>query len=206
MTRLGIYGGSFHPPHRGHGRAAAFFREACALDQLWIIPAKEPVLREALEGASPSDRLAMCRLAFSGYPCTQVSDAELRRPGVSYTIDTLRQAAEDCPGSERFLLVGGDQLAQFSRWKDWREILALCTLTVLPRDSAPLALPAQLREQRERVRLLEGFEPLPARATEIRARLRSGEDVSGDLDSEVLSYIKERRLYGYDPTDAAEDP
>ncbi|MDR3312879.1 MAG: nicotinate (nicotinamide) nucleotide adenylyltransferase [Oscillospiraceae bacterium] len=193
MNRIGVFGGSFNPPHLGHLAAARFFAEELRLEKLWITPANVPPLRAALRGAAGADRLRLCELTFAGDPRFAVSDLELRRAGVSYTMDTLREIQAQEPGAALFLLTGTDQLQRFTQWKDWRGILGLSTLCVLQRDAAPLALPPGLPP--ERVRLLHGFAPLAISATQIREQLGAGEDVSPWLAPAALHYIKEKGLF-----------
>jgi len=174
MTRLGIYGGSFNPPHLGHLRAAQYFAASLRLDRLLIIPAKESPLRAA-PLVSGQDRLELCRRTFP-FPAI---DMELRRSGVSYTVDTLRELRAQYPEAELFLLVGTDQSEKFRQWKDWREILALAELVVLPRAGEGG----------------EGFTPLDISSTQLRLKLLLEEDCSAWLAPEALAYIKEHRLY-----------
>jgi nicotinate-nucleotide adenylyltransferase len=194
MSRIGVFGGSFHPPHVGHLAAARFFADSLALDHVWILPAGEPPLKAALQGATPADRLRLCERTFDADSRFALSDLELRRPGRSYTADTLRAIQAQHPGDALHLLIGTDQLERFTQWKDWRGILRLCTLCVLPRDAQPLSLPPELPP--ERVRLLTGFVPIQISATELRGKLAAGEDVSPWLTPAALQYIEEKGLYG----------
>ena len=182
MTRIGIFGGTFNPPHLGHRKAAQYFQQSLALDQLLIVPAQQAPLRAtpmviAPGGAFGEDRLALCERTFP-FP---VSDVELRRPGISYTIDTLRELRAQYPDAEFFLLVGEDQRGKFHQWKDWQEVLQLAELIVLPRTGAG--------EDRD------GFVPLEISSTQLRLKLLLGEDCSGFLSPEALEYINEKRLY-----------
>ena len=176
-TRIGIFGGSFHPPHLGHLRAAEFFAASYCLQKVLVFPAGISPLKEPLQGASSEDRLALCNLTFPKEFC-EVRDWELRREGPSYTIDTLRHVREESPEAKLFLLIGEDQHAQFRQWKNWQEILELAELVVLPREHEG-----------------NGFVPLPVSSTELRIRLAKGEDVSAYLAPEALQYIRERGLY-----------
>ncbi|MDR2687910.1 MAG: bis(5'-nucleosyl)-tetraphosphatase (symmetrical) YqeK [Oscillospiraceae bacterium] len=174
MTRIGVYGGSFNPPHLGHLKAAQFFRRSLALDEVLVVPAKQAPLRAA-PMVSGEDRFALCGRTFP-FP---VSGVELRRPGVSYTADTLRELRGEYPGARFFLLVGEDQREKFRQWKDWREILRLAELCVLPRAGEGI----------------EGFTPLDISSTALRLKLLLGEDCSAYLAPRALAYIAEKRLY-----------
>ena len=174
MTRIGIYGGTFNPPHLGHLRAAQYFQSSLALDEVLIIPAKEAPLKAA-PMVSGEDRLELCRLTFP-FP---VSGMELRRSGLSYTIDTLRALRAEYPEAKLCLLIGEDQRDKFRQWKDWEEILQLAGLFVLPRAGDGR----------------DGFAPIEISSTQLRLKLLLGEDCSAFLTPEALAYIREKRLY-----------
>jgi len=174
MMRIGIFGGSFNPPHLGHLRAAQHFQSSLALDKVLVIPAKEAPLRAA-PLVSGEDRLELCNRTFP-FP---VSDIELRRPGTSYTVDPLRGLHARYPGAAFFLLVGEDQKEKFRLWKDWQEVLQRAELFVLPRAGEGI----------------DGFVPLEISSTQLRLKLLIGEDVSQWLSPEALAYIHEKKLY-----------
>ena len=108
MTRIGIYGGTFSPPHNGHLAAARAFMEQMWLDILYVIPAAIPPHKQMAEPVSAADRLEMCRRAFAGMEGVYVSDMEIRRGGKSYTVDTLRELSGD--DRRLFLLCGTDMV------------------------------------------------------------------------------------------------
>ncbi|MDR2752778.1 MAG: bis(5'-nucleosyl)-tetraphosphatase (symmetrical) YqeK [Oscillospiraceae bacterium] len=176
--RIGIFGGTFAPPHIGHLRAAEYFHKAAALDLLLIFPAGQAPLKDA-PGLCAQDRLELCRRTFS----CPVSDWETRRPGKSYTIDTLRHVRGAYPGARLFLLVGADQAAQFARWKDYDEILRLCTVCALRRDDCPVATDLPIR-------VLPGFVPVDISA----ARLRAMADPSPWMTPAAADYYALRQL------------
>jgi len=177
-ARIGIFGGTFSPPHLGHLRAAEFFAASRCLDRVLLFPAGASPLKEAKAGTSDEDRLALCRLTFST-ELYEVCDWELRRPGPSYTIDTLRHVRERYPAAKLFLLIGEDQRAQFHLWKDWRVILELAKLVVLPRHDKDAS----------------GFAPLPISSSELRIMIAQSQDVSQYITPEALNYILKNGLY-----------
>ena len=181
--KIGIYGGSFNPPHLGHLHAARFFSETLRLDRVMIIPAGIPPLKNPC-GVSGEDRLELCRRTFP----FEVSDIEVKRSGVSYTVDTLREIRALAPGAELFLLIGTDQAEAFTLWHSWEEILRLCTVCALQRDGVPLQTDLPLR-------VLGGFSPLEISSTQLRRRLLLGEDCSSWLALAANAYINEKRLY-----------
>lgn len=137
MARVGIYGGSFNPPHVGHSLAAREMTDRLGLDRLLIVPAAVPP-HKALPDGSPgaADRLELCRLAFAGIPKAEVCDLELRREGPSYTIDTLRALRQSMPDDELFLMMGTDMLLSFDLWREPEEIARLATLAVVRREES----------------------------------------------------------------------
>jgi len=182
--RIGFYGGSFAPPHIGHLAAAHFFARQLQLDELLIMPAAQAPLKEAASLCPIQHRLELCRLTFP----FSISEIELQRIGESFTIDTLLQLRGTYPDAELFMLIGTDQLAQFTRWYRWQEILQLCTVCALQRDTTPLQtqLPVQL---------LSGFVPVEISSTKLRGMIAMGEDVSAYLTPQALAYIHEHKLY-----------
>ena len=115
MTRIGIYGGTFSPPHNGHLAAARAFMEQMWLDILYVIPAAIPPHKQMAEPVSAADRLEMCRRAFAGMEGVYVSDMEIRRGGKSYTVDTLRELSGD--DRRLFLLCGTDMVLTLDEWR-----------------------------------------------------------------------------------------
>lgn len=135
MARVGVYGGSFNPPHIGHCLAASEMVRHLDLDRLIIMPAATPP-HKTLASGSPSaeERLALCRLSFASVPQATVSDLELQREGPSYTVDTLRSLRSQYPDDELFLIMGTDMLLSFDQWRSPEEIASLATLAVMNRQ------------------------------------------------------------------------
>lgn len=133
--RIGVYGGSFNPPHTGHVLAAAELIRALRLDRLLIVPAANPPHKDLAPGSpSPEDRLALCRAAFSGVDGAEVCDLEIRREGKSYTVDTLAALKSAHPEAELVLIMGTDMLLSFSTWRQAERIASMATLAVMKRD------------------------------------------------------------------------
>ncbi|MCL2194683.1 MAG: nicotinate (nicotinamide) nucleotide adenylyltransferase [Oscillospiraceae bacterium] len=181
--KLGVYGGAFDPPHLGHVAAARFFARAMQLDELLIMPTAQSPLK-GHPSVAAEHRLELCRRTF-GYP---VSDMELARTSTSYTIDTLLQLRERYPEAELCMLIGTDQLAKFTRWHKWEEILRLCTVCALQRDAEPLQTPLP-------VHVLSCFAPVEISSTRLRGMLALGEEASAYLAPAALAYIREQGIY-----------
>jgi nicotinate-nucleotide adenylyltransferase len=205
-VRIGIYGGTFDPPHRGHLAVACAARDRLALDRVELVPSHIPPHRRPT-AAPDLDRLAMVALAALGERGLVPSPRELRRGGVSYTVETLRELRAEEPAAELFLVMGADSYDDLPTWSRSDEIQRLAHLAVLPRPgSAGVAAvrPAdgpRLRPAGEApppgglaVYRVE-MEPLAISSREIRRRLGAGEPVEPLVTPAVLGYIGRRGLY-----------
>ena len=134
--RIGIYGGSFNPVHYGHVRVARAAVAECALDRLLVVPANVSPFKTGAADAAyapPWDRLAIVRAAFADVPGAVVDEREIRRGGVSYAIDTVREIAAENPGSELTFVIGEDSVEGLPRWKDIDELRRLVSFKAFPR-------------------------------------------------------------------------
>ena len=133
--RIGIYGGTFDPPHLGHIAAASSAVNALGLEKLIMIPAGTPPHKKLeSDSCSPDARLEMTRLAALEIPHAQVSDMETKRGGKSYTVDTVGELLGEYPGSELFILMGTDMFLSIESWKDFRRLIKLAAVAVFPRS------------------------------------------------------------------------
>lgn len=199
MARIGIFGGSFNPPHLGHILAVREFREKLALDTVLLIPAATPP-HKTLGANAPSAeaRLEMTRLAVRELPYVQVSDIELRREGPSYTADTLAALHERYPNDTLYLLMGTDMLLSFSAWYHPERILQTATLAVAHRgkdraEELTACAAALERDYGGKVVSVEN-RCLPYSSTSVRAMLTFG-CAECYLDPTVLEYIRQNDLY-----------
>jgi len=192
-VRLGIFGGTFDPPHVGHLLAAEDAVERLSLDRLVFVPAATQPLKADRAVAPAEHRLAMVRLMADGDARFDVSAVEVDRSGLSFTVDTLTHFAMEYPKAERFLLLGADVLATFAHWREPRRVLELATPVVLTRsDEAPWVLPEGVDETRIR--------RLPTRridvsSSEIRERVQSRKPLRGFVTDGVAAYIEHAGLY-----------
>lgn len=199
MLRVGIYGGAFAPIHNGHIAAAKAFMEQMWLDVLFVIPTGTSPHKQMSGGASDSDRLEMCRLAFEGVEGIIVSDLEIKRQGKSYTVDTLRALSDD--DRRLFLLCGTDMILTLGKWKDPDEIFRLSYPTYIRREddrSLDAELVSRITEYRDKygknvVRI--NAPAIVASSSEIRDRIKAGESISHLVPAAVERYIKEKGLY-----------
>ena len=196
--RIGIYGGTYSPPHIGHIRAAEYAIDALRLDRLLLIPTGVSPHKAMADGASAADRLEMLRLSAAGIERAEVSDIELRREGRSYTVDTLRQLRAEHPDDELVLLMGTDMFLSFRTWREPEEIMKLADLAVFYRGEKGEreridAQKAALEVLGAKVELVEN--PVTAiSSTDLRRMLVFG--CGGPfLMSGVGEYIRDHGLY-----------
>jgi nicotinate-nucleotide adenylyltransferase len=186
-VRLGIFGGSFDPPHVGHLLLATDAFEALALDRLVFVPAAVQPLKAEQAAAHSRHRLAMVRLLVGDDRRFAVDPIEIDRDGLSYTVETLAAFAQRHPDAERFFLAGTDVLASFGEWREPERVLRLATLAVIQREGDRGRMPkGAVRVETRRV---------DVSSTEIRERVRTGREIRGFVPDAVAAYIAEQRLY-----------
>lgn len=188
--RLGLFGGSFNPVHWAHLLVAQAATEELALDRLCFIPAAQSPFKQGLALAPAELRLRMLRLALAGRTQWCVDDQEIRRGGVSYTIETVRDYAARFPGAELVYLIGADHVPQLPRWREAGELAQRLTFAVIPRpDEPPVPAPAGFQ-----VRELHGF-PLAVSASQIRERIQAGLPIDLLVPPGVAEVIVRNQLY-----------
>jgi len=190
--RIGVFGGTFDPPHVGHLLLAADAREALRLDRLIFIPVyAQPFKMGTPPVASPQDRLEMVRLAVADDANYAVDDAEISRKGLSYTVDTLEHLAGRFKGAELFLLMGQDVLAGFPKWRNPERIQELATLALMMRSGAPDV--GDWRNAKSAV--MVSIRRVDVSSTEIRERRRAKKSIKGFVPESVERFIEARGLY-----------
>ncbi|OGU27996.1 MAG: nicotinate (nicotinamide) nucleotide adenylyltransferase [Ignavibacteria bacterium GWA2_54_16] len=190
--RIGIFGGSFDPPHMGHLLIAELSRIALMLDRVYLVPAYKPPHKAGNHPATAHDRLTMARLSVRGNRHLKVSDIELKRRGVSYTVDTVKSFRKKFPDSELFLILGGDSLRQFHLWKSPGEILREVSLAVYQRPGHPNKIKGVPSSKVIRV---EG--PLmDLSSSDLRTRIEKGKEIRDLVREGVRRFIERKHLYG----------
>jgi nicotinate-nucleotide adenylyltransferase len=192
-VRIGLYGGTFDPVHFGHLRAAENAREGMGLDLVAFLPAAVPPHRGAPLSAA-ADRLAMARLATESHPRFEACDAELRRPGPSYTVETVSTLLSERPSDSFVLVVGADTWPEITTWREPERLLSLVEVAVVDRPGFPGPGPEVPFPGARGVTRVEG-PSLPISATAIRERARQGRSVRFLVPDAVADYIAARRLY-----------
>jgi len=219
--RTGVLGGTFDPIHLGHLAVASAAADALALDEVLLLPSRTPPHRPVDPSASIFHRFAMVALAAQHDARLLASDLELRRPGPSYTADSLR--ALQATGRDRlqiFFLTGADAFAEIAIWREYPDVLDLAHFVVCARPGTPAtSMPARLPALAARmvtpgagrgtaresstpsVYLLDVATP-DVSSTDVRARARAGRPLAGLLPPEVDAYIRRHGLYAALPSDA----
>ncbi len=202
MSRVGILGGSFDPPHAGHLMIAREAKERVGLDSVLFMPAGEQWLKEGQDVAPAAHRLAMTHLLVGPNTDFVVSDMEITRPGPTYTVDTLRELRENSPpDTEYYFILGEDSVADLPRWHNPQELVTLCRFIAMPRTGgagrpdltvAYDAIPGL----REKVTVLEDAPRMDVSSSSVREMLETGADLRGVVPEAVLKYISAHRLYG----------
>jgi len=194
--RVGVLGGTFDPIHEGHIAAAKAAVECARLDRVIFVPTGQPPHRPPA-ATGPEHRLEMTRLAIAGDRRFDVSDVELRRPGASFTSDTLRELRELYPSDELFLILGWDAAKLFTTWHEPDKVRALATIVLVARPGSGSPQPADLEASG-----LEGdgvivcLEHTPdISASAIRQDIKHGRPITGKVPPAVEQYIAAHDLY-----------
>jgi nicotinate-nucleotide adenylyltransferase len=193
--RVGVMGGAFDPPHLAHQALAQTAREQLQLDELRLIPTGQAWHKpRALTAAH--HRLAMVQLAFASMPQVMIDPRETLRDGPSYTIDTLRELAKGTPGTQLYLIIGADQAAALTSWKQWQQIVQTAIICVADRANSIRAgsqFSAEVASQTAFVHLKMPDHNISA--TDIRARISANLSVSALVCEPVARYIAAHHLY-----------
>lgn len=197
--RIGMFGGSFDPPHLAHVALAQAAVAQLQLDALRVVPTGQAWYKERPLSAA-GHRLAMSRLAFDGLERVQVDDREIQRPGPSFTIDTLEALQAENPGARLYLIIGKDQFAAIKTWHRWQDLLRIAIICIADRAD-PARAEAVFDPQIELSHPLLSLQlPLmPLSATDIRRQITSGSATPQSLarlvPEPVARYIERHRLY-----------
>jgi nicotinate-nucleotide adenylyltransferase len=195
--RIVILGGTFDPIHIGHLAIAEDVRFELQAERTIFVPAAQQPFKQRAAAATAADRLAMVERAIVDNPYFSVSDIEVRRGGISYSVDTVQALHDELPATELFLIVGADAAAGLPRWHEVERLLHLCCIAIVERPGYDLdreALFAALPAARDRVRFIRG-PALTISASEVRQRLQNGYPVRYHLPGAVYRYIQQHGLY-----------
>ncbi|MDZ4245635.1 MAG: nicotinate-nucleotide adenylyltransferase, partial [Dehalococcoidia bacterium] len=147
--KIGIFGGTFDPVHLGHMIIAREALERLGLSELWFVPAGNPWLKDEWKISPPGYRLKMLELSIRGSPAFKISHVDLKRPGLSYTVDTLKDIkGETGAGDSLYFIMGIDSLKSFPTWKEPGTVISLCTLVSVPRPGSGKTLRVEILEKK----------------------------------------------------------
>ena len=194
MNKVGIFGGSFNPVHKGHTDLARAVFKMLKLNEMLIIPtAQSP--HKAMTSVSFEDRMEMCRIAFRDDKSFSVSDIEGKLGGTSYTINTVRALKEIySEDTEFYLIIGGDMLFYFDKWYRHEALLKECHVVAAARENDSYADMLECANELGRVKVLI-LPVTEVSSTELREKIAKGEDVGEMLDEQVKKFISERGFY-----------
>jgi nicotinate-nucleotide adenylyltransferase len=190
---IGLFGGSFNPPHLAHLVAAEIARDQFDLEQVWWIPNATPPHKSDEGLAGVEHRLAMTRAAVADNPAFSVCELEVQRAGVSYTVQTVRALQEQHPDTDFGLLIGSDSLDHFAEWHRPNEIADRVDLVVYKRPGGIEAVAEPRFANRVRYVAAPVME---ISSTEIRSRCRAGRSIRYLVPESVRTYINDHDLYG----------
>lgn len=196
-ARLGIFGGTFDPPHYGHLIIATEVRHALALDRVLFLPAGRPPHKRGAAVSPAEHRVAMTRLAIAGDPAFALCLDDVERGGPSYTADTLEALARQYPGAELFFLMGEDSLRDLPTWRAPARILRAARLAVAARPGIATDLTA-LEQELPGISARVAFVPAPEigiAARDLRARVAAGRPIRYQAPPAVEAYILAHSLY-----------
>ena len=197
--RIGVFGGSFDPPHNAHVALAQAALAQLALDELHVVPTGN-AWHKTRELSAPEDRLTMTQLAFADIPAVVIDDRELKRAGPTFTIDTLTTLQQENPTAQLYLLMGADQFAAFRQWHRWEAILEVAIICVAERaiNTRTSGLFGSFFDQKGRFCSLSMPE-WALSATQVRQvcaqRTTGFAEISALVPSPVARYIADHALY-----------
>jgi nicotinate-nucleotide adenylyltransferase len=189
---VGLFGGSFNPPHVAHQIVAEIARDQFGFEEVWWIPNATPPHKSSDELAEVEHRLAMTERVVSNHPAFRLCDIEIKRAGVSYTVETIRALQEQYPDTEFGLLIGSDSLDQFAGWRCPEEIADRVPLVVYKRPGviSEVAKPRFANQVH-----FVSAPVMEVSGTEIRSRCRSGRSIRYLVPEPVRAYIEKNDLY-----------
>lgn len=197
--KIGIFGGAFNPIHNGHLLLVKSYYESLGFDKVLFIPTAVPPHKTSEYLVSAQDRLNMVSLALEENAFFEVSDIEFKRQGKSYTYDTLTQLKQIYPDSELYLIIGADQFLKFHYWYRYKEILDIVTICTSAREDEEekksLYAYAESHDEMKGKYFIADYPVFKVSSSEIRDKIKNGEDISSLVPKKVYKYIVEKGLY-----------
>lgn len=197
--KIGILGGTFDPIHEGHIAIADQVLKKFKLACVEFVPCFQPPHREQ-PIASPQDRLAMVKLAVKDHTALHANDNEIKRQGVSFTIETLEALKKQFPENNYYLIIGADAFAKFDTWHDWEKIMNLAKIIVVNRNDRETKTPKKVVDFLEKNKgeshvLFFDMHPILISASQIRKDVAAKKEKINGLAKQVHAYILEKGLF-----------
>ncbi|RQW19947.1 nicotinate-nucleotide adenylyltransferase [Bacillus sp. C1-1] len=187
MRRIGLFGGTFDPPHHGHLLIAQEAQLQLGLDEVWFIPVSSPPHKVRTELTSGANRLALTKAAVNGQPAFKVLDLEIERKGKSYTYDTVRELRELYPQAQFYFLIGADMVEQLDHWYNISELKNMVTFAAFDRPGS------HIDDATEVTRI--PFPQIDISSSFIRERVRAKMPIRYFVPELVRKFIEEQSLY-----------
>jgi len=191
--KIGFFGGTFNPVHRGHIENAQQAKEQLKLDKVIFIPDKKPVHKDIEESITAEDRYEMLTRVVAEYEGFEVSRIEIDREEPSYTIITIETLKKEYPQCELYMIIGADSFNEIDTWKDYTQIIESVTVVVLRRKTDPI-LRDDIYGIITKLEIIDN-EYIDISSTGLRKKIKQKERVDGQIPDKALEYIKEKRLY-----------
>ena len=199
MKNIAVFGGTFNPVHIGHIEMAKAVSNLDFIDELLIIPDKIPPHKNPEFLASDEHRIAMCKLAFSGINKAKIDTREIYRGGKSYTFDTLCELKNENKNANIFLVCGGDMVLTLHTWYRYPDLVSLCEFIVFNRkgieDKQFYDAIENLKKSGAKITAFEN-NITDVSSTQLRETIAKNNNLSGSITKEILTYIKENKVYG----------
>ena len=197
MGRIGLFGGTFDPPHTGHIELALSVCDKMRLDKIIFIPAGNPPHKQDVKKTDKSHRYQMVQLATESYPQFEVSDFDVKNEKPNYSYITIDHFKKEYPDSEIFFIIGADSLRDFPFWMNYRDLATMCKFIVVPRpgvSESDYFKNFAPDDPKPELLFLEDFS-YDLSSTELRKKLTRGTASDADLPAGVKEYIEKHRLY-----------
>ena len=199
ISRVGIFGGTFNPPHLGHLIVAEEVRQNFSLEKIIFVPSARPPHKDHSPVIHPAYRYRMTILATQNNPFFEVSDIEIHRSGKSYTIDTIKEFRTMYgPEVEIYFIMGGDSIFEMDTWKDPEKILKICTVIVTSRPGFDLS---KVEDRLKAKVVPTQVSHIGISSSVIRQRIREGKSISYYVPKNVEEYILKEKLYRKNPSE-----
>jgi len=197
MGKIGLFGGTFDPPHRGHIELASTVCRRFALDKIIFIPAGNPPHKQDLKKTDKSHRYQMVQLATKDHPQFEVSDFDIKNEKPNYSYITIDHFKKEFPDDEIFFIIGADSLKNFPFWVNYKKLATMCKYIVVPRPGVPECdyfKNFSPDDPKPQTLFLEDFS-YDLSSTELRKKLAQGKAQDCDLPDGVKDYIQKNNLY-----------